>query len=69
MEKNTGVGFVPGVGIEYSRNDKFRLTLTSGYSLILLKEEKREIKKKFLTLVLHRIFYCVDFIFSSEEGV
>jgi len=39
LEKNTGVGFIPGIGIEYSRNDKFKLTLTSGYSLILLKEE------------------------------
>lgn len=39
LEKNTGLGCIPGIGIEYSISDKLKLTLASGYSLILLKGE------------------------------
>jgi hypothetical protein len=39
LEKNTGIGFIPGIGIEYSRSDRFKLTFTSGYYLIELNEE------------------------------
>jgi hypothetical protein len=38
LEKNTGLGFVPGFGIEYSRSDRFRIYMSTGYYLILLHE-------------------------------
>lgn len=42
LEYNNGIGFIPGVGIEYSPGDKYSLIISSGYSLILLKEENFE---------------------------
>ena len=39
LEKNTGMGFIPGFGVEYSRNDKFKLTMAMGYFMIVLNEE------------------------------
>ena len=39
LEKNTGLGFTPGIGLEYSISDKLKLTFASGYYLILLNED------------------------------
>jgi len=39
LENSSGIGFIPGAGIEYTSSDKFGFTLSAGYSLILLKEE------------------------------
>jgi len=42
LEYNNGIGFIPGVGIEYNPGDKYSLFMRLGYSLILLKEENFE---------------------------
>lgn len=39
LEKNIGIGFDPGIGIEFAPNDKIGFYLSSGYYLILLKDE------------------------------
>lgn len=39
LENNFGIGFIPGIGIEYSPGDKFGITFTTGYTLILLNEK------------------------------
>lgn len=39
LEKNTGIGFIPGLGIDYSPGDKISFYFTTGYSLILLNKE------------------------------
>jgi opacity protein-like surface antigen len=38
LEKNTGLGFSPGIGIEYETSEKLCLSLTAGYSFILLQK-------------------------------
>ena len=39
IEKNIGMGFNTGIGLEYSLNDKVGFYMESGYYLILLKKE------------------------------
>jgi opacity protein-like surface antigen len=39
MEKNTGLGLNPGIGIEYAPNDRLAFSLSSGYCLILINEK------------------------------
>jgi len=43
IEHNRGMGFYPGIGLEFNVSDKFGFHLTAGYYFILLKE------KEFLT--------------------
>jgi len=38
MEKNTGLGLNPGIGIEYAPSDKLAFSLSSGYCLIFINE-------------------------------
>ncbi len=39
LEKNFGIGFNPGLGVEYSLNDKFIFYLSSGYYFIILNKD------------------------------
>jgi len=39
LEKNFGVGFNPGIGIEYSPNDKIALFFTSGFYVVFINSE------------------------------
>lgn len=39
LEKSNGLGFIPGVGLEYSRSDKFRIYISAGYFLINLNDK------------------------------
>jgi hypothetical protein len=39
LEKNIGIGLNPGIGLEYSANDKMGFYLLTGYYFILLKDE------------------------------
>jgi opacity protein-like surface antigen len=36
LEKNTGIGFLPGIGLDFNPSEKFSFFLEGGYSLILL---------------------------------
>jgi len=47
LEKNTGLGFIPGVGLEYSSSDRFRIYMETGYSMIFLQEQN--FKSEFVT--------------------
>ena len=38
IENNTGMGFYPGIGLEFNVSDKFGFHLTAGYYFILLNE-------------------------------
>jgi opacity protein-like surface antigen len=39
LEKNTGIGFLPGIGLDFNPSEKFSFFLEGGYSLILMKDE------------------------------
>jgi opacity protein-like surface antigen len=39
LENNFGIGFNPGIGIEYTLNDRIHFDLEPGYYLIFLKKE------------------------------
>jgi opacity protein-like surface antigen len=39
LENNTGIGFNPGIGVEYSLSEKIKLNAAAGYYFILLNKE------------------------------
>jgi hypothetical protein len=39
LQKNTGVGISPGIGIEYSPNDKVAFWFASGFNIIFINED------------------------------
>ncbi len=40
LEKNTGLGVNPGIGLEYRLNNQIGLSLTTGYYLVFIKQDK-----------------------------
>jgi hypothetical protein len=40
LENSVGIGFNPGIGVEYSPNDRFHFYLESGYYVIMLEKDK-----------------------------
>jgi Outer membrane protein beta-barrel domain len=48
LEKNSGIGFNPGVGVEYHLSDKFGFYISAGYYFVQLKMEnfKAECRKE-----------------------
>ncbi|MCU0457402.1 MAG: outer membrane beta-barrel protein [Bacteroidales bacterium] len=39
LEKNNGLGFIPGLGVEYGQTDRLRIYMSTGYYLIALNEK------------------------------
>jgi len=39
LEENSGIGFNPGLGVEYSPNDRIHFYLEPGYYFIMLNEK------------------------------
>jgi opacity protein-like surface antigen len=62
LEKNKGLGFSAGGGIEYSANDKVGFYLSTGYSLILLN--KKNFKSESLRENLNALFIQAGVKFS-----
>jgi len=68
LEENFGIGFNPGLGVEYSPNDRMHFFLESGYYFIKLKEEQFKspsLEENFNALILQvGLRYC--FIKSKD---
>jgi hypothetical protein len=68
LENSFGMGFNPGIGIEYSPNDKFHFFLESGYYFIMLNKDhfkSPELEENFNAVVLQvGLRYC--FIKSKD---
>lgn len=68
LEKSFGIGFNPGIGVEYSPNDKIHYFLESGYYFIMLNKDQfksPELVENFNAVVLQvGLRYC--FIKSKD---
>jgi hypothetical protein len=62
LEKNTGLGFIPGLGLEYSRSDRFRIYMATGYSMIFLQEQN--FKSVYVTENFNAFFVQVGLRFA-----
>jgi hypothetical protein len=40
MKNSTGLGINPGIGLEYRLNNQIGLSLTTGYYLVFIKQDK-----------------------------
>jgi hypothetical protein len=68
LEQNFGLGLNPGLGIEYSPNDRFHFYVETGYYFISLKKEnfKDPAREENFNAVLFQVGLRMNFIKSKE---
>jgi opacity protein-like surface antigen len=68
LESSLGIGLYPGLGIEYSPNDRFYFYFESGYYVISLKKKnfKDPAREENFNAVLFQVGLRMNFIKSKE---
>ena len=62
LERNVGLGFSPGIGVEFEPNDKLAFFLSSGYYMIMMN--KKNFKSEYLKENFNALFLQVGVRFS-----